>query len=67
MAAGYMHTGTMKALLEGGANPQIRDNSGKVGGWQLSRELGVSGVRRITQTQSRDNSGKVGVHVHARV
>ena len=29
MAAGYMHTGTMTALLEAGANPELRDNTGK--------------------------------------
>lgn len=29
MAAGYMHTAAMAVLLEGGADPQIKDNSGK--------------------------------------
>jgi hypothetical protein len=29
MAAGYMHTSTMTALLAGGSDPQIKDNTGK--------------------------------------
>lgn len=29
MAAGYMHTTTMGALLEASANPQLKDNNGK--------------------------------------
>lgn len=29
MAAGYMHTSTMAVLLEAGANPELRDNTGK--------------------------------------
>ncbi len=29
MAAGYMHTSTMTALLVGGSDPQIKDNTGK--------------------------------------
>lgn len=29
MAAGYMHTNGMAALLEAGADPEVKDNTGK--------------------------------------